>query len=1134
MKTAHVVKKLFLVLLIIPLVLAGVFYHLVQTDSPIFPPASAAGFSMDFTKNASFTVSSSSDIFSPHSIKTETGVVAIGEIGNETYAVVVGDQNGVVSEFAAIIKYDKTTNKWNWVKSVYLFLDHEESKVIFWENHIILTGRTICDGANPGSYNYNQFVQERKLGGDHSAMVCNIALTNGNLSVVENIPLTDRSGGGTYSTDLRVIDGQLYMAVDGNKTQMPSYLFKFIGFSNNQLVVRAIRKCEPNRCLLPNHPNENYIYGTSTWKLDTGNNTRVIYSYILTTSDSYLRILSRDPGNTDGEFRIYKVDKNTGQPVGYVKLGTSHTNRYTGKLTNVDALYDGNKHYLLTTHFTNTHIIISVYRDSDLMEFTTPWTEVISRTAVNDLRTGPLFRYGNTLTFGLFKHLPNDKAGAQIFQNADINSGNVWNAVSPHPIDNLNERAHLQSFFFSGSNNKIFAGNLWKSGTTSPGIWVIQLDSPNTPTLCTTMLWSQTGNRNISLGQGESGTLVLTGLPENLNGVARFVVYDRANTSNNKTITATTVNGRATTIISHDWLKQNFSSKSFQINGILPGGNNDPMCVNYAAIYEKPVVEETTIACVNIRDPFSLRVTVNSMSLENLVTKNTVYLMPLGTGPSNLTVNAQGQVTSSMGSNPIMTIHSDMSAGASLNYGATYTDVTRNLSRQKASWSFTIKFDKNASQPNYSMFYNPSRGNRSGGFDMYTLIHDQTSSNAINSSISKITVMSKNDDPFENCAQLYYKTNGGDYRSNERPVYSSNGYVTSTQQTNKIWRVKKQDTQYNDAVNANTNAQEALSTYSAELVGAPTNCTNLMTQMQSSNSNFCFAPNANGLTLSETLTSLGSQINEATNTNKTLNRVDVEKGTILSNTKTGLAYSLLEQNNAISKNGLSVTIRLENIPVDYSPLVIYISKFNQVNIIDNKDRATPQDVIVWCVTESCTMNLANTASFASSTISSNTNTLNYPMTQTASYANTKGRMYLNFPVNVKSESVPVPAQVGKVNLTTLAGQTVSVSNPRRIILDGASTGASYYLGAMLTSGYIYSDRSVGTNIIKGLVVARGIAVRENTTARDNIDPERKKFLYFRDYPNPFMYIDFDAKYMFNYRGIFSLDASEVQREYIGL
>jgi hypothetical protein len=626
---------------------------------------------------------------------------------------------------------------------------------------------------------------------------------------------------------------------------------------------------------------------------------------------------------------------------------------------------------------------------------------------------------------------------------------------------------------------------------------------------CLSMYWP--GNQNsIDLGPGQSALLTLDALPPSLSGDVAFNFYDKDNGkaaipgSLSSPLSNVGSVSRATITITYDYLNLTLKKKNFQINGIIPLGSNDPNCVVSVRILFPPTVNPNpgtlSATCGSTTTPYSIKFSVSTVSYENTIRTNRAYLLPK---------SATASIINGYGTAPSIIIDASP-ANVVLGYGATYSKQ-QFLLGQTSYWDFTLTFDSSLSGSNsYSPFY------ASGGFDLFLYIEDQTGNNLVNGRIPKATSF-VSVDPFQ-CAKPYYKTYGGDYRSNEKSTGTGNtGYGTVGQATNKFWQPitapwgRISALQNNNAV---TGISQSMSSYSAEIVeGASNSCANSST-LTTLGSGFCSTVvDLTGINHGDVMNQLNTNISKATTTLGTLNKIDI----IDSNRNVNVPNTYNNGNpKPIVISGSYATINLGLLSAAYSPLLVEIpfgSTVNNVTVIDdvNTNPASIENVIIWCRTANCVLNVNSVKTFAATSVGMSGSKLSFP---TSTFVKDKSRLYLNY--NYSDEP-----------------SIYSLTTGRKTYLQGVSGSQSnLYLGGFITDGYFYSDQGSSTAIVKGLVIARGIIARD--TMANTSDPFRNKHMFFKDFPEPFLYLDFDAKFQVVYRGLLVKPPEEVDRKYLGL
>jgi hypothetical protein len=1142
MKTAQRILKSTFLLFLIPLLVLGGFVYLNLSNTPLIPEAKA--FAPNFKRSADLR-----SALSPFNITNDFGVLAMGELGGTTYAVVSGALSGA-GPISALLRYEPLSNTWTWVKSVYILIHSFDQGVLFFENRLLLAGQVQCEAANPAAYNYQDFLNRRGAAMRH-ADFCNLTIRNGTVTFIEQFNIANDDA--RYAVHMKVFAGMPYLAVS-NASLRRFLLLKVAGFNaTDNARMRAVRSCRDGdigdsyhqQCDKPTNYDmwwrgNDYSFGWTVHSTTSDQNVR--FRYLIDTADDSVGIVATE--KIDGVDRafVYKVKPDTGWVLGrsvYPLTPNYQADRgnnawNVGTMWNVNSINVNGIIYYSFLIMEASRFTITIYRGTDI---TNPqqsfYQHSNGRASVWGASSGNFLYHNGELLHGVFLDDATNTNEARLYVNSSPAFGNTWTFTVPRDQSNIPVNADY--LYFSPSANRILAAALPKSlAASSPGIWSHDLFIPTpSPTLiptqappppaCVNMVWvGATDPKNISLSPNQAATLQLTGSnPSGGNPV--FQLVDRGNNQ-----ILGNLGGTVSLVAPATWrITVNYSDllasnrDLYRINGIVPGAGTQPNCVANLNFIKPPVVTSASIACVDTKDPYRLRVTVNTTSPQNAIQRNTALLLPRNSGPATIPTTYSGPL-------PVLTAQTTHANNQPLGYGATLQAQSFTPNVKNAVWSYNVQFDKYLSGPNnYSQFFDTA-----GGFDLYVYVEDVTGNNANNGQITKLS-LAGNVDPFQNCSQLYFTSNGGDLRSSESPFYSGPAqYVKDSIYSNKIWTVNSPTTTftgYSAKENQNVTMGENLSTFAAELPGANTCTPNLST------TGFCSSLKNQGINQDAVLQSLTDDIKNAVETLKTMTLIDTAKSSTLS--KAPEAFYALGS----AASGGTVTITTAKIPANLSPLVIKITDYRNVVIDSTADDAAPKNIIFWCSTPSCSMKVTQTTQFTSPKTELNTSATKLTYPQTASVINAakdKGRLYINF--GDSNEPVTVPAMsadgISPLMLNRRSdGVLVSVPAPRRIYLNGAVNGGStYYLGGFLTSGYVYTDMSSSTNIVKGFIISRGIVARENVTASGNNAAERTKFLYFKDFGRPLLYVDFDAKYLYHYHGLFAKEPEDVPRNYIGL
>jgi hypothetical protein len=421
-------------------------------------------------------------------------------------------------------------------------------------------------------------------------------------------------------------------------------------------------------------------------------------------------------------------------------------------------------------------------------------------------------------------------------------------------------------------------------------------------------------------------------------------------------------------------------------------------------------------------------------------------------------------------------------------------------------FSFTIEFDRRLNL--YETYYG---SNNSSSFRLNIFVSDTSGRNNLDaqgrSSFSQEIAISN---PFDQCAALYYQTANGDVRSNEAAsiaVVPSN----TSKRHDRIIRLSGAslgvDGQAARAANTKVNdylyQTSGISPCSSNPASTPFTRVN--------NVDFC--------QVSGVQSRLSANVEELNDS-------------LISLEKSGRARMIsVNTGNSIS---------LQAYASFFDPKRINIFKISSnVIIIDDNWRsaiATQTIIIFWCY-NGCDMRVRRVGSIADSAGTASVNTQNGNFNFTAPSGPAGFRSFAEF----RTSEAALPSRVyfnrNASKSCPFCGITLlnPAEDPNQLL-----TTYNYFNGAFITDGYFQTSRSTKTDMVNGLVVARGIRTSfrtagstTNLNTNGNID--------FRDFydpssnrPIPFLYIHYDPKYLYTLGDIVTIAPESVPRSVVGL
>jgi hypothetical protein len=513
-------------------------------------------------------------------------------------------------------------------------------------------------------------------------------------------------------------------------------------------------------------------------------------------------------------------------------------------------------------------------------------------------------------------------------------------------------------------------------------------------------------------------------------------------------------------------------------------------------------------------NPYKMKFSIQTESGTNAnIAYNYAVLTPAlaspPTPPVTFTFNSStNQITSSTNSNYVAAATSGNTTTAQ--YTSTISPFSPSI---QPVFTFTVEFkDRNF----YKNFYN------TGGFDLYLYIKDANNpaqTNLVSTNQLERVFTNKVFDSFESCGYPFFSTSKGDFRSKE-----SRG--TSSLKANKYWQ-KNSNTptdSYIAKVNNSDPTLPATSDFGFEWHNTgSTACESRVKKVQTTNNDFCLqVENTYDLTQKGTNGIITKFLNETLEESKQKQLLNVV-------TVNGASTSPLV--TSVNVGGvISDQINLNAISDKNKPTLIEITapKYStgDFTIVDSIDPAlTPNLIIVKCAVVDCLLRVNSIAALsgADSVVedtSISPSRIKYGYSSIDDLVEAKSRLYINYSFNTTNydpkDTYPASSPEPDVRTVVLkVGDTTNNSNKN-----------NFYLGGIISSGYVLSDISDKTNVIKGLVISRGVIARATAQGTKN--------LYFKEFGLPFIYIDYDAKLMLKFRTIFSQPPSDVVREYVGL
>jgi hypothetical protein len=587
----------------------------------------------------------------------------------------------------------------------------------------------------------------------------------------------------------------------------------------------------------------------------------------------------------------------------------------------------------------------------------------------------------------------------------------------------------------------------------------------------------------------------------------------------------------------HGNINANFlvgSYKDASMNTIAVGDN---VTGNNRLIYignqnSVPSLESVAASCSTIRgNPFALNFAITTKSNGGAIARNVAYLAPLN---SSFTMQPAQQTDTT---NDIIVVSSD--AGEVPANSPSFDIISSNFpagNTNPKTWNFTLRFNQPFS---FEKIY------QAGGFDFYVYIQDNLGLNTLVKADANIT----NVDPYESCTSPFFSTSNGDFRSRETKLNANAG----TKLSNRFWQTSSANATVPNAGGVLSTANgvkdnpvnfedqtPSISDFRFEHYTSSDACDSRISFSNANDTDFCQlisesprydtgAKVSQKVLVNKLMDSLSNNLSEEerldittiTNYSPPLFNGGGTPGIYPNTSLYSLTLSSLTSNAQVQAQ-TGVTDKA-TVPL----FVVLANAVKDVMIIDDVSNANnPNTIIVWCPAASCVVRIVSVGA-ASNMGLTNANGTKYTYTKPSlTNLEKKSRLYINYnPADTTSSSNPNYNATG--------------ANSRKVILRDdtaiASTENQYYLGGIITDGYVYNNASASTSIVKGLVLARGIVARSTA--------EKNKDLYFKDFyeesnglsaMKPFLFIDYDPRFLVVYRSLIARSPSDVSRTYVGL
>lgn len=205
----------------------------------------------------------------------------------------------------------------------------------------------------------------------------------------------------------------------------------------------------------------------------------------------------------------------------------------------------------------------------------------------------------------------------------------------------------------------------------------------------------------------------------------------------------------------------------------------------------------------------------------------------------------------------------------------------------------------------------------------------------------------------------------------------------------------------------------------------------------------------------------------------------------------------------ISVSGTSYTLNLSSIEAQYRVVVLQSASTSQspINVFVTDNDQNDRSLMVICQTSgNCNLtinSIGNVSNFNQYSLGGGTR-ISYQFSDTRKLQ--QRRLYINKNGNI------------------------TLGDPQD------RSGFSLYNGALLASGYIVTSNSYRTNIVRGFVYSRGIIARSVNNPINN----SLSNIYFRDFVNPILYVDYDPRYLLWSTDVLGAQPNNLPKTIVGL
>lgn len=1115
-------------------------------NNSIVKPAEAAAYEYNFTPTYGFPT-----------VSPKSGVQLFFELGGEMYAFGAGN----------FYKYNPSTNTWAFNSSINgdgtscsTTYTNVLAKV-FSNRVVIVTDAAICGG------NFN-VRQVRVLSRRASGVI--------GLDAIWSNPTIPLSGGGASGYSMGIHGGSLYILIRSNA--VPTFIFRLdSNFSNLQMVCNGnapisgsaptpgweIRPCIQVVALYdtaPGNPNllaliddsdrsDQRLYRVATISFFGSNPNyrmqanifiapgRTLSPQLTDSNANYGTLLDKAVVGSTSAGIFYALKCQNNPSGGMIEYSTMHI----VNVTMVGAYYDIKNIIIEETKTgwkttngtcgTNQTNVNFTQPDNDSYVLNGAKYLLYSRNGVNYGYLGYTKCLGNLSILDARRVQVCRNGGSGdvlraygITQNGTAGGGNFVSLPPDIRVTNMYYSPTLDKVFFAlknDGNTGLIQQNFVPSGQ-SAGIWTHSY-APPVENLCANMVIS---SPNMTQG-APSTTITVTGTTTNTTPTGgRFDFYYGPNSYFSKTPTSIVLGANNTYTMTFN-LPNYIADASFgtqvsqgvyqmTVRVLSPGATTLSTTANCVKTitFEKPrdpsivnyLVPGTGFyySCSSDQplNPFRLKMTISgepSSFPGATVTRIVAVIMPAGSTQKIQFNPSTGQPITSTANYIVIDTSNVYSTKLATNAFAFTTDLAVTAATPGASRTLTFNVNFNSDVLNNAFiasYYGDQTSNSvKKDFVIAAIVIDSTGRTNLDASSlgqnanSQLGVGAGKLAPIDECSTLYYKTTNGDIRSAEtKSVVGTDGTnliaqydrilktVTPLRGINGDGSDKRKD---NTIRVADYSYQgQALSSCGAELSKVAPSVTEL-----------CKTLNLSASTPSNL--KLASQIQQF---NTILSTAGSNPSIYINETYNSGIYK--NSNTPISLNLSSITSPSPNLLN-----IVHIGGTSGRTVTITDSSSALKNLIIWCSAPNCKLVINPLSTGVGFTVDNNNKVQLFPNNALSSVKDLS-RIYFN-------PSGPI------------------------VLKEGTATYPNFYTGAFVTGDYFYSDNSSKTAIIDGLVASKGIVAGGSGLTNSNIS------LYFRSFwngiePMPFLYINYEPKYIYAVSVLNVVEADNVPRELIGL